>query len=78
MPQRNTTEAPARRFELQTDKGGKFWEVRLEEEDFLHIRSGDIGKGATVQKKPFATADAATKEMERLIREKLKKGYVAV
>lgn len=69
--------AGVRRLEQKKGDGGSFWEARLDGE-VLVIRYGKIGAAPFVKKQPLASVEAAERERERLIREKLKKGFVEV
>ena len=65
------------RFELIEGKSSKFWEVQTEGES-LTVRYGRIGTNGQTQTKTFASADAALKERDKLIKEKTGKGYAEV
>ena len=65
------------RFELIEGKSSKFWEVQAEGES-LTVRYGRIGTNGQTQTKTFASADAALKERDKLIKEKTGKGYAEV
>jgi len=62
---------------LQFVGGGssKFWEVRVEGKTVI-VRFGRIGAAGQVQQKVFADAPTALRTAERLVREKLAKGYL--
>lgn len=64
-----------RRFEFVEGPSAKFYEVEVQDCDVL-ISFGRIGTGGQSQTKTLAGADAATQHAEKLIREKLGKGYV--
>ncbi|MCB9597228.1 MAG: WGR and DUF4132 domain-containing protein [Sandaracinaceae bacterium] len=66
-----------RRFELVEGKSAKFWEVTREGSD-LHLRWGRLGTNGQSQTKEFASDAAATKEADKLILSKTKKGYAEV
>lgn len=66
-----------RRFEFTDGKSNKFWEAGREDA-LLVIRYGRIGTAGQSQRKPYADEGRATRELEKLIREKLGKGYVEV
>jgi predicted DNA-binding WGR domain protein len=55
----------------------KFWEVSTTGPE-VTVRFGRIGTAGQTQVKSFADAAAAGRHAERLIGEKLRKGYVAV
>ena len=66
-----------RRFELSDDKSNKFWEIAAEGSS-LTVRFGRIGTTGQVKTKDHGSTAAATAEVEKLVREKTKKGYVEV
>ena len=55
----------------------KFWEAGVQD-DKLIVRYGRVGAKGQVQVKTFANATETVKEKERMVREKLGKGYKAV
>ncbi|EGD74837.1 hypothetical protein PTSG_07067 [Salpingoeca rosetta] len=61
-------------YELTDDKSSKFWEVRLDAKT-VYVRYGKVGKSGTKNSKTHDSAEAARKAMEKLIKEKTKKGY---
>jgi predicted DNA-binding WGR domain protein len=69
--------APAtpRYFTCSEDGSNKFWEIAVNGAG-LTVRFGRIGTNGQTQTKTFASADAALREQDRLIRSKLAKGYV--
>jgi len=69
--------APARRFEQSEGSSRKFWEVQAEGTE-LTVRFGKIGTAGQMQTKSLPSADACAKELEKLVREKVKKGYAEV
>ncbi len=62
-------------LEFVDDKSSKFWEVKQAEQT-LTIRYGRVGADGRTQAKTFGDANAALKEAERLVAQKMKKGYV--
>jgi predicted DNA-binding WGR domain protein len=64
-----------RRFELSDGKSNKFWEVALEG-SAVTVRFGKIGTAGQTQTKQHPSDAAARNEHDRLVAEKLKKGYV--
>ena len=66
-----------REFELIDDKSKKFWSVEWEHTS-LTVRFGRIGTSGQAQQKSFASEEALTKERDKLILEKTKKGYKEV
>ncbi|MDF2695674.1 MAG: Molybdate metabolism regulator [Labilithrix sp.] len=67
-----------RRFELTDDTSNKFWQIAIDGDTTLRINFGKIGQKGQIQLKKLASAATAAAEMEKLIREKTKKGYVAI
>ena len=53
----------------------KFWQVRRED-TVVVIAFGRIGTTGQSQSKPFADAERAQAEIEKLVAEKLRKGYL--
>lgn len=66
-----------RRFEMTDGGSSKFWEVDLQGPSVV-IRWGKIGTKGNGQTKSFAGVDEATRELSRLVAEKLRKGYQEV
>ena len=64
-----------RRFEFSEGSSNKFWEIQVSGKKFT-TRHGRIGADGTEVKKGFSSPEEATKEAEKLVREKVKKGYV--
>jgi predicted DNA-binding WGR domain protein len=65
----------ARRFEFIGGGSQKFWEVAIAGNSFT-VRFGRIGTPGQSQTKSFADEEKAKREAEKLIAEKVKKGYV--
>jgi len=65
----------ARRFEFIAGSSQKFWEVSVTSNSFT-VRFGRIGTSGQSQTKSFADEEKAKREAEKLIAEKIKKGYV--
>lgn len=63
-----------RRFELVEGTSSKFWEITLADAPYT-VRSGRIGTNGQTQTKAFDAASTAAREHDRLVAEKLKKGY---
>lgn len=61
-------------FEFQEDNSSKFWEIELDGTT-LKTRYGKIGTDGKATEKSFDDAAAATKEYDKLVKEKTKKGY---
>jgi uncharacterized protein (TIGR02996 family) len=66
-----------RRFEYKDAKSQKFWEIEIEGDAYT-VRYGKIGTDGQVQTKTFASSDKAETAAEKIIAEKLKKGYKEV
>lgn len=64
-----------RSFTFSDGKSNKFWNITLQGTGFT-VQFGKIGTAGQTQIKDFADAAAATKEHDKLVAEKLKKGYV--
>src|SRR5579863_1119401 len=64
------------RYEFKGDGSNKFWEVEVVGEK-LRVRFGRIGADGQTKEKSFASAAAASKEKDALVKEKTAKGYVA-
>jgi predicted DNA-binding WGR domain protein len=63
-----------RHFTCNEDGASKFWEVVVNGVE-LTVRFGRLGTKGQTQTKTFATAEAALREQEKLIRSKVTKGY---
>ena len=74
-PRESATPAGFRRFTCTEDGANKFWEVAAEGTE-LTVRFGRIGTRGQMKQKTFASAVESTREKEKLIREKVGKGYV--
>ena len=74
MPNASTTK---RRFEFVGGASDKFWELSIDGNEVL-VRFGRNGTNGQTSTKTFADADAARKHAEKLVREKLAKGYSEV
>ncbi len=64
----------ARYFEFVEGSSSKFWEIKMTGTD-VTTRYGKIGTDGQNTLKQFGDAAAATKEYEKLVKEKTKKGY---
>ncbi len=64
-------------FEFVSGLSRKFWQVHVEKEN-MTVRFGRIGTKGQIQTKAFSSNETAEMEARKLIREKLKKGYVEV
>ena len=63
-----------REFQYADDKSDKFWHIELADSSFT-VHFGRTGTNGQTQTKEFGSAEAAKKEYEKLIAEKVKKGY---
>jgi predicted DNA-binding WGR domain protein len=63
-----------REFEFSDDKSNKFWAIELDGSSFT-VNYGRIGTNGQTQTKDFASPEAAKKEYDKLVAEKVKKGY---
>lgn len=64
-----------RLFHFQDGKSDKFWEIERSGNSFT-VRFGKIGTNGQSQTKEFEDAEKTEKEYNKLVAEKLKKGYV--
>jgi predicted DNA-binding WGR domain protein len=64
-------------FQFSEGTSNKFWKIRLDGKSFT-VHFGKIGTAGQVQTKDFANDAEAQKEYDKLIAEKVKKGYVAM
>jgi len=72
-----STTSTVRRFELSEGRSHKFWEISALGTE-VTVRFGRIGTEGQTQVKSFPDATAAGKHVDKLIGEKVKKGYVPV
>jgi predicted DNA-binding WGR domain protein len=68
------TAAAVRHFEFVSGASQKFWEISLSGSAFT-VRFGRMGTAGQSQTKSFADDEKAKREAEKLIAEKMKKGY---
>ena len=75
-PASASASAPAgvRRFEFSDGTASKFWEIELSGHRHT-VRYGRIGTDGQAKAKEFADEDAARRDADKLIEEKMKKGY---
>jgi predicted DNA-binding WGR domain protein len=66
-----------RRLELSEGTSNKFWQVERDDAT-MRVQFGRIGTAGQTQEKAFASATAAQAEVDKLIKEKVKKGYAEV
>ena len=72
-----TATSGVRRFEFVEGKSSKFWEVSIQGTE-VTTRYGRIGGDGQSTTKSFPDNAAATKNVEKLIKEKTDKGYQEV
>jgi predicted DNA-binding WGR domain protein len=65
----------AREFEYADGKSFKFWKIELDGNDVV-TRYGRIGSEGQETRKDFGSPEKAQKEYDKLVSEKLRKGYV--
>src|SRR5690242_14628297 len=70
-----TGSQPMRTFRFSDAKSHKFWNIEVSGISFT-VTYGKVGAVGQTQTKKFPTADKAQAEADKLIHEKLKKGYV--
>jgi uncharacterized protein (TIGR02996 family) len=64
-----------RTFQFSDAKSHKFWNIEVADKSFT-VTYGKVGTAGQTQTKEFASADKAQAEADKLVREKVKKGYV--
>jgi DNA ligase-1 len=74
MTMSGSSEAAARRFEFSEGNSHKFWQISTRGPE-VTVRFGRIGTRGQEQVQSFADAAAAARHLERLVRQKLGKGY---
>ena len=65
---------PKHYYELIDEKSSKFWEIE-QKGSAVHLRWGKIGTKGQSKVKYAVTPFAAKNEVEKLIKQKTKKGY---
>lgn len=71
---RRVSSSGCRRFELVEGKSAKFWEIAVDDTN-VTVRFGRLGSDGQTKTKEFADESAAHTHAERLIEEKIAKGY---
>ncbi|RTL43701.1 MAG: DUF4253 domain-containing protein [Candidatus Melainabacteria bacterium] len=66
-----------RRFEYSAGGSDKFWEIQLDDNSFT-VNYGRIGTNGLSSTKTFNSNQEAKNEHDKLVQEKLKKGYVEI
>lgn len=69
--------AGTQRFEYKDEKSSKFWEIQVSGNSFT-VRYGKIGTDGQIQIKDCTDASMAEKQAQKLISEKMGKGYLEV
>jgi uncharacterized protein (TIGR02996 family) len=69
--------AAGRKFEFKDGKSSKFWNIHLQGKSFT-VTFGKIGSAGQSQVKKFRTEAAARVACDRLVAEKLRKGYLEI
>ena len=59
----------------KSENAAKFWEVNLVDNTIV-VRYGRIGTNGQTKEKNFSTREEAEQEVEKLVKEKTKKGYI--
>ncbi|MEI7833860.1 MAG: WGR domain-containing protein, partial [bacterium] len=76
LPEDEKGTPPLTRYlEFRNGNSAKFWEVTVRQTSYA-VRYGRIGSSGQTQVKDFGTQDRAMQEAEKMIREKLSKGYI--
>ena len=65
---------PKHYYELIDEKSSKFWEIE-QKGSAVHLKWGKIGTNGQSKVKELESSDDAKNEIEKLIRQKTKKGY---
>ncbi len=65
---------PTRRFEFKKGSSAKFWEIELKAKSY-QVTFGKIGTPGQTRKKEFDSKPAANEAAEKLIKQKMAKGY---
>jgi DNA ligase-1 len=73
----STGTSTKRRFELVEGTSSKFWEIELRGAEHT-VSFGRIGTSGQTRTKAFASLEAAAADVELLVAEKTRKGYVSV
>ena len=69
--------ATKRHFEFVKGNSSKFWQIEVLGAE-VHIQFGRIGTAGQTASKSFADEATAAKHADKIIREKLAKGYIEV
>lgn len=64
-----------RHFEFRDDASSKFWEIEQRGAEHV-VCFGRIGTAGQTRTKAFASLEAAAADVEQLVAEKTRKGYV--
>jgi len=75
QPKKIKVKVVVKYFELTDSKSTKFWEVE-QKDSSVHLRWGKIGTNGQSKIKELDSKEDATKEVDKLIKQKTKKGYI--
>lgn len=64
-----------RNFINQTDNSNKFWTIEQLNEKYI-VQWGKLGTEGRSGEKEFSSKDECLKKIEKLIKEKIRKGYI--
>src|SRR4051794_31717597 len=67
-------EQAMRTFQFSDAKSHKFWNIEVSGTSFT-VNYGKVGAAGQTQTKTYASADKAQAEADKLIQQKIKKGY---
>ena len=73
-PPREANNSDSRRLEFHSDKSNKFWEISLSGTEHT-VKFGRIGTDGQTRTKSFDDDASARRDFDRLVRDKLRKGY---
>jgi DNA ligase-1 len=76
-PPASSAPSAKRRFELVEGSSSKFWEIEQRGAEHV-VCFGRIGTAGQTRTKAFASLEAAAADVEQLVAEKTRKGYVSV
>jgi predicted DNA-binding WGR domain protein len=75
VPSVSSVPSSSRHLEFVGGSSRKFWEISVSENSFT-VRFGRLGTAGQSQTKSFADESSAKREAEKLVAEKLRKGYM--
>lgn len=65
-----------RYFTCQNEKSNKFWRIGIRTDNVVMVHFGRIDTDGQYSGNRFATKQECEKHLEKMVREKLKKGYI--